>query len=128
IEGVKRDLRRVLRSFAERTGRPEPEVHIYVNAPPLELHEKLPVVSALGDAQQAVTGSAPGTIIRRLGADAVHLTAYGVPCVAFGPGGRVHPEATSMQASGEHVSVDDLVATARIYLATALDLCSRRAS
>jgi acetylornithine deacetylase len=128
IEDIKRDLRRLLRSFAERTGQPEPAMHVYVNAPPVALDETLPIIAALGEAQQATTGSAPGTIIRRLGADAVHLTAYGVPCVSFGPGGRAHPEATSMQASGEHVLVDDLVATARIYLATALDLCSRKAT
>jgi acetylornithine deacetylase/succinyl-diaminopimelate desuccinylase-like protein len=69
-------------------------------------------------------------MIRRPGADAVHLTAYGVPCVAFGPGGRLHPDAggASMHAFGEHVLVDDCVAAAKIYLATALDLCSRKAS
>ena len=72
----------------------------------------------------------PG-IIRRPGADAVHLTVYGVPCVTFGPGGRMHPDArnaSSMHAFGEHVLVDDCVAAAKIYLVTALDLCSRRAS
>jgi acetylornithine deacetylase/succinyl-diaminopimelate desuccinylase-like protein len=60
----------------------------------------------------------------------VHFTAYGVPCVAFGPGGRVHPDArgASMHAFGEHVLVDDLVEAARIYLAAALDLCSRTPS
>jgi hypothetical protein len=33
-----------------------------------------------------------------------------------------------MHAFGEHVLVDDCVAAAKIYLATALDLCSRKAS
>ena len=71
----------------------------------------------------------PAPIIRRPAADAVHLSAYGVPCVVFGPGGRTHPHAggASMHAVGEHVLVDDCVAAARIYLATALDLCSREA-
>jgi acetylornithine deacetylase/succinyl-diaminopimelate desuccinylase-like protein len=69
--------------------------------------------------------------MRRPGADAVHLTAYGVPCVAFGPGGRLHPDArkaSSMHAFGEHVLVEDCVTAAKIYLATALDLCNRKAS
>ena len=93
------------------------------------LDETLPIIQALGAAQAAVTGERPPTIIRRPGADAVHLTAYGVPCVAFGPGGRMHPDArgASMHAFGEHVLVDDCVAAAKIYLATALDLCSRKA-
>jgi acetylornithine deacetylase/succinyl-diaminopimelate desuccinylase-like protein len=65
------------------------------------------------------------SIIRRPGADAVHFTAYGVPCAVFGPGGRVHPDARggAMHALGEHVLIDDVVTAARIYLATALELC-----
>jgi acetylornithine deacetylase/succinyl-diaminopimelate desuccinylase-like protein len=129
IDGVKRDLRRVLRAFAERTGTAEPELHVYVSDPPVVLDEKLPIVEAMGKAQKSVTGEAPAPIIRRPGADAVHLTVYGVPCVAFGPGGRMHPDTkgASMHAFGEHVLIDDCVAAAKIYLATALDLCSRKA-
>ena len=90
----------------------------------------LPIVQALGAAQSAVTGEKAASIIRRPGADAVHLTAYGMPCVAFGPGGRMHPDARggSMHAVGEHVLIDDCVVAARIYLAMALDLCSRKAA
>src|SRR5262249_38152776 len=87
------------------------------------------VVDALGKARQAVTGEPASFIIRRPGADAVHLTAYGVPCIIFGPGGRMHPDArgVGMHAFGEHVLVEDCV-TAKIYLALALDLCSRKAA
>jgi acetylornithine deacetylase/succinyl-diaminopimelate desuccinylase-like protein len=128
VDGVKRDLRRVLRAFAERTGTAEPALHVYVSDPPVVLDETLPIVTALAAAQTAVTGETPAPIIRRPGADAVHLTVYGVPCVAFGPGGRMHPDArgAGMHAFGEHVLIDDCVAAAKIYLATALDLCSRK--
>src|SRR5688572_14344829 len=103
VDAVKRDLRRVLRAFAERTGAPEPAVHVYVSDPPTVLDETLPIVQALGAAQMDVTGERPASILRRPGADAVHLTAYGVPCVAFGPGGRMHPDThgASMHAFGE---------------------------
>jgi acetylornithine deacetylase len=129
VESVKRDLRKVLRRFAERNGTPEPDVHVYVTDPPVVLDENLPIVQALGAAQAHVMGQRPALIIRRPGADAVHLTAYGVPCVAFGPGGRLHPDArsASMHAFGEHVLLDDCVTAAKIYLALALDLCSRKA-
>jgi len=129
VDGVKRDLRRALRAFADRAGTPEPALHVYVSDPPTVLDENLPIIQALGSAQAAVTGEKPLSIIRRPGADAVHLTAYGVPCVAFGPGGRMHPDTrgASMHAFGEHVLVEDCVAAAKIYLAMALDLCSRKA-
>jgi acetylornithine deacetylase/succinyl-diaminopimelate desuccinylase-like protein len=130
VDGVKRSLRRVLRAFADRTGTAEPALHVYVSDPPVELDENLPIIQALGAAQAAVMGEKAAAIIRRPGADAVHLTAYGVPCVAFGPGGRMHPDARggSMHAVGEHVLIDDCVIAARIYLAMALDLCSRKAA
>jgi acetylornithine deacetylase len=128
-DSVKRELRVVLRGFADRKGIPEPALHVYVSDPPNLVDEKLPIVTALAAAQQVVTGESPPPIIRRPGADAVHLSAYGVPCVCFGPGGRLHPDAraaSSMHAFGEHVLVDDCVAAAKIYLALALDLCSRK--
>ena len=129
VDGVKRDLRRVLRRFADRKAMPEPDLHVYVSDPPTVLDENLPVIQALGGAAAEIMGMRPPSIIRRPGADAVHLTAYGVPCVAFGPGGRMHPDTrgSAMHAFGEHVLVDDCVAAAKIYLATALDLCSRKA-
>ena len=129
VDGVKRDLRRVLRTFAERKAIAEPALHVYVSDPPTVLDEHLPIIQALGAAQTDVVGDSRAAIIRRPGADAVHLTAYGVPCVAFGPGGRMHPDTrgASMHAFGEHVLIDDCVAAAQIYLALALDLCGRKA-
>src|SRR5215204_935077 len=116
VESVKRELRAVLRRFADRTGTAEPALHVYVSDPPTQVDASLPVVRALAAAQADVSGEAPAPIIRRPGADAVHLTAYGVPCVAFGPGGRMHPDArgASMHAFGEHVLVGDCVAAAKI--------------
>lgn len=125
---VKRELRRVLKVFAQRKGIAEPKLFFYVSDPAVAIDEDLPVVQALGEAQRAVMGERPPSAIRRPGADAVHFTAYGVPCVQFGPGGRVHPDArsaTSMHATGEHVLIEDVLTASRIYLATALDLCSR---
>jgi acetylornithine deacetylase len=126
-DGIKRDLRRVLSAFAQRTGTPDPALLVYVSEPPTVLDEKQAIIESLRAAQMAVTGEDPPLIIRRPGADAVHLTAYGVPCVAFGPGGRMHPDArtASMHAFGEHVLIEDCVAAANIFLALALDLCSR---
>lgn len=129
VDSVKRELRAVLRRFAERTKTPDPTLFVYVTDPPTVIDESLPVVDALGGAQAMVMGDRQASIIRRPGADAVHFTAYGVPCAVFGPGGRMHPDAKggAMHALGEHVLIEDVVAASRIYLATALDLCSRKA-
>jgi acetylornithine deacetylase len=125
---VKRELRALLARFAERTGTEEPELYVYVTDPPMLIDEELSVVEALAEAQRAVMGERHPSIIRRPGADAVHFTRYDVPCVLFGPGGRLHPDTKgkSMHAFGEHVMIDDVVTAARIYLASALDLCNRK--
>jgi acetylornithine deacetylase len=127
VDSVKRELRNVLKRFAESAGTPEPSMYIYITDPPTVIDESLPVVEAIGAAQKEVMDERAKSIIRRPGADAVHFTVYGVPCVVFGPGGRMHPDARggAMHALGEHVLIDDVVTAARIYLATALDLCSR---
>ena len=127
VDSVKRELRAVLKRFAERAGTSEPSMYVYITDPPTVIDESLPVVEAIGAAQKEVTGERTKSIIRRPGADAVHFTVYGVPCVVFGPGGRMHPDARggAMHALGEHVLIDDVVTAAHIYLATALDVCSR---
>src|SRR3954465_6562340 len=63
VDSVKRDLRKVLRGFAERKGIEEPKLHVYVSDPPVLLDDKLPVIEALGAAQKDVTGERPPSII-----------------------------------------------------------------
>lgn len=128
VDDVKRELRAVLTAFSARANTPEPQVHVYISDPPTVIDESLPVVDALRKAQKAVMNENPASIMRRPGADAVHFAAYGVPCVIFGPGGRMHPDARTgaMHAVGEHVLLDDVVTAAHIYLGMALDLCSRK--
>lgn len=128
VDSVKRELRTVLSRFSERTGTPEPSLFLYVTDPPNLIDPTLPIVEALHEAQQDVAGAQSKAIIRRPGADAVHFTAYGVPCAVFGPGGRLHPEARggAMHALGEHVLIEDVLTAARIYLAVALKLCTAR--
>ena len=127
---VKRQLRKLLRDFAARNHTPEPQLAFFVTDPPLLIDEGLPLVDALGQAQAAVMGRKSEPFLRRPGSDAIHLTKYDVPCVQFGPGGRLHPDAkgASMHSVGDHVLLEDVVTASRIYLAAALDLCNRPAS
>ncbi len=130
FESIKRELRRLLIKFADRTGTPVPSMHLYITDPPMLIGDDLPVVEALGAAQKTISGDRPASILRRPGADAVHLCRYDVPCAVFGPGGRTHPDSKGrlMHAVGEHVLIEDVLTAARIYLATALELCDRPAS
>lgn len=127
---VKRALRTVLQQFANEHGVDEPSLRFLVTDPPLVIDSDLPVVTAVTQAQRDVMGQATSTFLRRPGSDAVHLTRYDVPCVQFGPGGRLHPSAAgrSMHAIGDHVLLDDVVMATHIYIETAFNLCSLSAS
>lgn len=127
---VKRALRAVLQQFAKKHGIDEPALEFVVTDPALLIDQDLPVVTAISKAQRTMMGQATSTFLRRPGSDAIHLTRYDVPCVQFGPGGRLHPSAAgrSMHAIGEHVLLDDVVLAARIYLETAFNLCSMPAA
>jgi len=128
-DDVKRSLRRVLRAHAKARGGPEPRLEFFVNDPPTAIGEHEPITVVMREAHRRVTGKDAPLIIRRPGADSTHLNRYDVPCIVYGPGGRLHPDAKGlMHAVGEHVHVDDLATAARVYLDAALTLCSQSAA
>lgn len=127
-EQVKRSLREVLRHFAKGHNRPEPRLELFVTDPPTEVSEDALLARALSDSHRRVNGQASPYIIRRTGADSTHLNRYDVECIAYGPGGRTHPDAKGlMHAVGEHANVENLVHAARVYLDVALTLCNQSA-
>jgi acetylornithine deacetylase/succinyl-diaminopimelate desuccinylase-like protein len=112
------DIRTVPGQTAEQVKRSLPEVA-----------EDEPLTRALSESHKRVTGQTSPYIIRRTGADSTHLNRYDVECIAYGPGGRTHPEAKGlMHAVGEHANVENLVTAARVYLDVALTLCNQNAS
>ena len=126
---VKRSLRKALRAYAKSRGGAEPRLEFFVTDPPTAIGPDEPVTRAMCEAHRRVTGKDAPLIIRRPGADSTHLNRYDVPCIVYGPGGRMHPDAKGqMHAVGEHVHVDDLVTAAKVYLDAALELCSRSAT
>ena len=125
---VKRSLRGVLRQFAKARGKPEPQLEFFVTDPPTEVGEDALLTRALAESHRRVNGQASPCIIRRTGADSTHLNRYDVECIAYGPGGRTHPDAKGlMHAVGEHANVENLVNAARVYLDVALTLCNQGA-
>ena len=49
VDNVKRELRRVLRRFTEKSGRPEPVLHVYISDPPTVLDENLAIIQKSSD-------------------------------------------------------------------------------
>jgi acetylornithine deacetylase len=127
VEDVRRSLRKLLKDFAADRKTPEPTLDFYVTSPPTELSDDSLINRVMRGAHKDVTGEEPGSFFRRTGSDASHMNAYGVPCIIYGPGGRNHPDLKSMDVAGEHCSVDNLVTAAKVYLDTALTICSQAA-
>jgi succinyl-diaminopimelate desuccinylase len=64
----------------------------------------------------AATGREPDLTITFAATDARYFRPRGVPTVIFGP------RPNNMAAADEFITVDDLVAVAKVHLATALDV------
>ena len=124
IENIRRSLRRMLTGFANRLGTAEPTLDFYVTNPATAIQEDAAIVPFIRSAHRDVTGREASSFLRRAGSDAHHMNSHDVPCAIYGPGGRTHPDVkSSMDVSGEHCSVDNLVSAAKVYLATALAVC-----
>jgi succinyl-diaminopimelate desuccinylase len=90
-------------------------VTVVDDRPPTETPRDAPIVRAIVEAHEEVTGAAPpfggvpgttdGTILARDG---------GLPVVVYGPGGK-----WIAHQADEHVAVDDLVTCAKVYLSAA---------
>lgn len=125
-DDVKRELRAVLQRAAGERNMPEAELIFYVNDPPTLLDPELPIIKTMRTAHEEVTGGDAEPVIRLPAADSTHFNRYDIPCAVYGPGGFTHPGAgTWMHAAGEHVSVENMLTAARVYLAAALDICSQ---
>jgi acetylornithine deacetylase/succinyl-diaminopimelate desuccinylase-like protein len=126
-DDVKRELRAVLQRVAGERNMPEAELIFYVNDPPTLLDPELPIIKTMRTAHEEVTGTASEPVIRLPAADSTHFNRYDIPCAVYGPGGFNHSDAgTWMHAAGEHVSVENMLTAARVYLVAALKICSQR--
>lgn len=82
--------------------------------PPNEIPNDSPVVLALRDAHLHIFGSDPGVHAFVAGSDAPHM---GFPTVVCGPGSIAQAHTTN-----EFVDLDEVVAAAKLYLFTAIQL------
>ena len=86
----------------------------------------LKFTSCMRDAHRAVTGGVPEEGVGLFYSDASHLQAYGIPAVNYGPSGRTVTGKENWDPDvGEHLAIDDLTKTAKVYTSLILDVCSK---
>lgn len=102
------------------------DIEYFVTLPPAQDCSKTVVADAMRAAHKSVTNTVPEEGIGLFYSDASHLQAYGIPTVNYGPAGRTITGKENWDPEvGEHLNIEDLTQTARVYTALALDLCSK---
>jgi acetylornithine deacetylase len=102
------------------------DTEFFVTLPPAQDCSKTVVANAMRAAHKSVTNTTPQEGIGLFYSDASHLQAYGIPAVNYGPAGRTITGKENWDPEvGEHLSVEDLTETAKVYTALALDLCGK---
>lgn len=98
----------------------------FVTLPPAQDCSTSVIAERVRAAHQAVIGTPPQEGVGLFYSDASHLQAYGIPAVNYGPAGRTMTGKENWDPEiGEHLSIEDLTTTAKVYAALALDVCSK---
>ena len=84
-----------------------------------------PVVQAVADAHQALSGTKPyiGPLFPQVyfGTDASHLARAGIPTVIYGPG-----KVEEINVPDESMPISDIMAAAQVYVRAAAQICARK--
>lgn len=104
------------------------DTEFFVTLPPAQDFSTSVIADHVRTAHQTVMGSAPQESVGMFYSDASHLLAYGIPAVNYGPSGRTVSGKQWDAEVGEHLSIEDLTNTAKIYTALILDVCSKTRS
>jgi acetylornithine deacetylase len=102
------------------------DTEFFVTLPPAQDCSKTEIADAVRRAHGSISGTPPEEGIGLFCSDAAHLQAYGIPAVNYGPSGRTITGKENWDPEiGEHLSIEDLTKTAKVYTALALDVCSK---
>jgi acetylornithine deacetylase len=102
------------------------DTEFFVTLPPAQDCSTSVVAQRMRDAHRAVTGGAPEEGVGLFYSDASHLQAYGIPAVNYGPSGRTVTGKENWDPDiGEHLAIEDLTKTAKVYTSLILDVCSK---
>ena len=107
----------------------EVDTEFFVSLPPCKDSGSTEIAKRVRMAHTAVMGVPPEENVGMFASDATHFQAYGIPAVNYGPAGRTVSGLQTWDAEiGEHVAIEDLTNTAKVYAALILDVCSKTRS
>ncbi|MGH8618020.1 MAG: M20 family metallopeptidase [Burkholderiales bacterium] len=126
VNEVPLEVERLLdRVRAKRPGL-EFDTEFFVTLPPAQDCSTSVIANRMRAAHQSVMGAPPEENVGLFYSDASHLQAYGIPAVNYGPSGRTVTGKENWDPDvGEHLSIEDLTNTAKVYAAVILDVCSK---
>lgn len=126
VKDVPLEVERLLAQVRAKRPELEFDVEYFVTLPPHRSEADSIIAHKLRAAHAGVMGAAPEEGVGGFYSDASHLQAYGIPAVNYGPSGRTVTGKENWDPDvGEHLSIEDLTATARVYAALMLDVLSR---
>jgi acetylornithine deacetylase/succinyl-diaminopimelate desuccinylase-like protein len=126
VNEVPLEVERLLALVRARKPGIEFDTEFFVTLPPAQDCSTSVVAQRMRAAHRAVMGRAPEEGVGLFYSDASHLQAYGIPAVNYGPSGRTVTGKENWDPDiGEHLAIEDLTKTAKVYTALILDVCSK---
>ncbi len=126
VKDVPLEVERLLADV--RKARPEIDfdVEYFVTLPPHRSEADSVIAHRLRAAHRAVLGSPAAEGTGAFYSDASHLQAYGIPAVNYGPSGRTVTGKENWDPDvGEHLAIEDLTKTAKVYAELMFDVGSK---
>lgn len=126
INEVPLEVERLLNLVRAKQPGIEFDTEFFVTLPSAKDSSKSVIAQHLRGAHQAVMGAPPEEGVGLFLSDAGHLQAYNIPCVNYGPSGRTVTGKENWDPDvGEHVNIEDLTNTAKVYAMLILDICTK---
>jgi acetylornithine deacetylase len=126
INEVPLEVERLLNLVRARDPKIAFDTEFFVTLPPAKDSSTSIIAEHMRNSHRAVMGSPPEEAVGLFLSDAGHLQAYNIPCINYGPSGRTITGKENWDPDvGEHLSIEDLTNTARVYATLILEVLSR---
>ena len=123
---IKREIEEVIEEI--KTGDPDlkTDVEMFMYLPGAEIDEDEIIYEVVKRAHREVHGQNPEVYTEGWTSDASAIARYGVPTINYGPSGRIRSGVPGWDPNiGEHVSLEDLYETTKVYASLLLDVSGK---